>query len=267
MFLKHRAGDLAEYVKHLELTCREQGEKSRAAKVARLIRPLFDTMNMYAPIARTMIQADPTSSALVLGGITCIMSISSRFLDHQEKIVNVLAEMGEKLEILLKYGSDIYANNDEVQNSLMVVFGDILQFCSEAWNMFLHENGEPRSSVKAFITSLGKSFEMKFGDILSKFDKDLAIFNERALLCDRRKTKEFQGLQLRYMEHQLAKTQNNFSAICSMGQRMIETVNRGQLEEAQNRMQRQIKGAQAKNEREYRERGTCSSYADGVVWS
>jgi hypothetical protein len=97
MFLKHGARDPEEYVQRLKTTCREQGEKSRAAKVARLIRPLFNTMNMYAPIARTMIQADPTSSALVLGGITCIMSISSRFLDHQEKIVDVLAEMSPKL--------------------------------------------------------------------------------------------------------------------------------------------------------------------------
>jgi hypothetical protein len=96
---------------------------------------------------------------------------------------------------------------------------------------------------------------MKFGDILSKFDKDLQLFNERALLCDRRETKEFQSLQIRFMKHQLVETQKNFSGILSMGQAMIETINRGQLEGAQNGMQRQTKGAQAKIEKEYRERG------------
>jgi hypothetical protein len=255
MFLKHSAGDLTEYVKGLERICKEQGQKSRAAKVARLIKPLFETMNMYAPIARTMVQADPTSSALILGGITCIMSISSRFLDYQEKIVDVLSEMGEELEVLLEYGSNIYPDDDRVQSSLMVVFGDVLQFCSEVWNIFRDKNGEPRSSVKTFLTSLGKSFEMKFGEILSKFDKDLQVFNERALLCDRREKKAFQHLQLQFMERQFVETRENFSGMFSMGQRMIATANQGWLEENQTRMQRRIEDAQAKKEQEYQEKG------------
>jgi hypothetical protein len=265
MFLQHGAGDLAEHVKHLEQTCRDQGDKSRAAKVARSIRPVLNTMNMYAPIAQTMIQADPTCSALILGGITCIMSISSRFLEYQEKIVDMLAEMGEKLKILLKYGLDIYADNDEVQKSIMETFGDILQFCSEAWSMFRDKNGQPKNSLKRLTTSLGKSFEMKFGNILSKFDKDLAIFNEIALHCDRKRTKEFQALMFRYMEHQVVETEKSFSEIRSMGQGIFETLNRGQLEEVQNRMQRRIEGAQAKKEIEYMERGICSFYPDGDV--
>ena len=48
------------------------------------------------------------------------------------------------------------------------------------------------------------------------------------------------------MKHQLVETQKNFSGIHSMGQVMIETINQGQLEGAQNGMQR---------EKEYRKRG------------
>jgi hypothetical protein len=251
MFLKHGAASLTEYVNGLERICQEQGEKSRAVKVAKLINPLFETMNMYAPIAHTMIQADPTSSALVLGGITCIMSISSRFLGYQEKIVNMLSEMGTKLEVLLRYGSDIYPDNDEVQRALMEVFGDVLQFCSEAWNLFCDENGEPRNSVKAFLTSLRKSFEMKFGDIISKFDKDLQAFNAIAQYYDREETKRYRHLQLQFMQHQIAGTRG----ILSMGERMIATADQGRLEEPQTRMQRQMEDAHAKREGEYKERG------------
>jgi hypothetical protein len=264
-FLEYGAGDVAERVKRFEQICREQVHQSRAAKIARLMKPLFDTMNMYAPIAQTMIQADPTSSALVLGSITCIMSISSRFLDHQDKIVSVLAKMGEKLEILHRYGSDIYTNNNEVQNSLMVVFGDILQFCREAWKMFRDENGKPKSSINFLTTSLVKSFEMKFGDILSKFDKDLEAFNEKALFWDRKNRIDFQGLSARFMEHQLVENQKNFSEIISIGKGLYETVTRGQSEEAQSQMQRQIEGAQVNKEMEYVVRGTCSSYAGSEV--
>ena len=67
------------------------------------------------------------------------------------------------------------------------------------------------------------------------------------------------------MEHQVVETEKSFSEIRSMGQGIFETLNRGQLEEVQNRMQRRIEGAQAKKEIEYMERGICSSYPDGDV--
>ncbi len=61
----------------------------------------------------------------------------------------------------------------------MEVFGDVLKFCSEAWSMFRHKDGEPRSSVKSFLTSLAKPFEAAFGDIIYKFNKDLRVLKTR----------------------------------------------------------------------------------------
>jgi hypothetical protein len=167
----------------------------------------------------------------------------------------MLSEMGEKLEILLEYGSDIYPNNDPVQRALMEVFGDILQFCSEAWNLFRHKNGEPRSSVKAFATSLGKPFEVKFGDILNKFNTDLDVFNRRALLCDRKETKAFRSLQFQFMKHQVVENRQKYAGIVSMSQYMIANANQGRMEEAQNRRQRQIEDAEKKEADDYREKG------------
>lgn len=50
-FLKHRAGNLRQYLAGVEQICKQHGENSRAFKVARLMKPLFEMMNMYAPIA------------------------------------------------------------------------------------------------------------------------------------------------------------------------------------------------------------------------
>ena len=256
MFLEHRAGDLSQYVSDVKQICRQQGQQSRAVKVARLMKPLFETTNMYAPIAQTMVQADPTSSALILGGITCVMSVSARFLDYQEKIVRMLSEMGEKLEILFEYGSDIYQNNVQVQGALMEVFGDVLQFCSEAWSMFRHKNGEPRSSVKTFITSLAKPFEAAFGDIIYKFNKDLRAFEDKALVSDRRGTKNFQSLSIQFMKHQKVETMENHMDVISMGQMMADAANQDRLEEAHDRRRRQLEDAQKKKEEECKARGS-----------
>lgn len=221
MFLDHQKGDLTEYVSSIEDLCRKQGNQSRGRRVARLFRPLFRTMNMYAPVAQTMIQADPTSSALILGGITCIMSISDRYLEYQEKIVEILADMEEKLGVLVDYGSNIYQDNDSVQGALMEVFGDILEFCSKAWQMFRDKDGQPRSSLHQFVKSLGSSFEMQFGAILKKFEKDLQTFADRAQLCDRRETKDFRSLQVQFMKHQLVDSMQLRAAMVSIGQQQV----------------------------------------------
>jgi len=136
-------------------------------------------MNLYAPVAQTMVQADPTSSALFLGGITCIMAISDRFLEYQEKIVEMLVNMGKKIPILVEYGSEVYQNNGSIQEALMEIFGDILQFCTKAYHVFRDEDGKPRTSVYTFVKSLGRSFEIHFGETVKKFEKDLQAFEAR----------------------------------------------------------------------------------------
>lgn len=116
----------------------------------------------------------------------------------------MLTDMEEKLTILLEYGSDIYQNNDSVQGALMEIFGDMLDFCTKAWHLFQHEDDRRRSSLKLFLKSLGSSFEMQFGPILRKFEKDVQIFEERAQLCDRRETKEYRSMQTQVLKYQVA---------------------------------------------------------------
>ena len=257
MFMSHEAKDIPGYLASLQEACQESGESSRVAKAFRLINPIFKTVNMYAPIAQTMVQADPTPSALVLGGITCIMSISSRFLDYQEKIADKLDSMGGKLEFLLEYGSEIYPNDKKVQEALVEVCVDILQFCSEAWSLFRHKNGERRSSARTFLDSLWTSFDIKFGDINRKFDKDLAKFKDAAKKCDRQRDVMFKSLELQYMQRQSFETRNTNAGIMSVGQSMLAVANQAQLQETRLRQQG-IEDAQKKQDQERKAKGQPS---------
>ena len=185
MFLEYKAGDLQQYATAIESSVKDHGKNSRALRVAHLLNPLFETMNMYAPIAQTMIQADPTSSSLILGAITCVMAISKRFEEYQEKIAKMLSEMLGKLEILTKYGENIYKNNGQMQQAIIDVYGDVLDFCVQASRLFLDDKGNERNSLKTFLTSLGKSFEVKFSDVLYRFDRHLKAFEATAMYVDR----------------------------------------------------------------------------------
>lgn len=195
IFEKQGKGDLNFYTATIERFCEKQNKESRGLKIANFFRPWFRIANQYAPIAQTMIQADPTSSALVLGGITCIMSISERYSQFPEKISEMLASMGEKIGLLNEYGSEIYMNNDAVQGAIVEIFGDILQFCRLALEFFRKRDGKERASGFAFGKALVSSFQDHFGPIIKKYEADLQMFEEKVKLCERRHDRNSRTLQ------------------------------------------------------------------------
>ena len=84
----------------------------------------------------------------MLGGITCILSIPSRFLDYQLKIIDMLSQMGNMMDLLTKYDTEIYPNDDHIQPILTTLIGDVLDFCREASKLVLDEDGSPRNTRK-----------------------------------------------------------------------------------------------------------------------
>jgi len=236
-FLQYKALDLQQYVLAVERSVENHGKNSWALRVAHRLNPLFETMNRYAPIAQTMIQADPTSSSLILGGITCIMSISKSFADYQEKMGKMLSEMLEKLDILTKYGENIYKKNEQMQRALMNVYGDILDFCVQASRLFLDDKGKPRNSFRTFVTSLAKPFESKFSGVLSKFDKHIKDFEENAMYVDRerqevdrRRMDSDREVASQFIQHQMHESNQIHKGVDSIW-RQVSVVSQRQQEE------------------------------------
>jgi hypothetical protein len=195
-----------------------------------LVKPLSDVLNYYAPIGQTVGQLAPTPApaSLVLGGVTCIMSISSRFLDFQEKIAETLTEMGDKLEILQQYEKYVYHTDEQiqsaptdihgqvqsaltgiygqVQSALIDIYGDILDFCTQSARLLVDDKGLPKSTSRTFRKSLRKSFKDELGSIVKKFHYDFDRFKGRAEVCKERKEDPARRLQseiYHQMSHQM----------------------------------------------------------------
>lgn len=243
MFDEHKKDSLAQYTAHIEKLCREQGEASKGMKIAKFVRPWYRVMSQYAPVAETIMQADPTSSTILLGGITCILSISERYSSFPERIMETLAAMGEKLDLLTQYGEDVYQDNDSVQGAIVEVFADVLQFNKRALRLLLHDNGRRKSTTRMFFKSFTSSFQGHFGDIVSKFENDLVIFEERAKLCSRTEEHQFRsnntGAQV-YILSEIMQTradihQYHASAIQGQHVAMLEASRHKQEDEAENR--------------------------------
>ena len=144
MFLNGNIGEIDNYVAALDAASKRQRKDSRAVKISEKLKPLIDALNMYAPIAHTMSQADPSPSAFVLGGISCVLSILPRFLEYQASIIEMLSNMADGMALLSRYEKEIYENDAQIQKCLIDLYGDVLDFCREASKLLYEENGKPR---------------------------------------------------------------------------------------------------------------------------
>jgi hypothetical protein len=232
LFLSSQTEEIGKYVAAIEAASKKQEKNSRAIKISGKLEPLINALNMYAPIAHTLIQADPSPSAFVLGGITCILSIPSRFLEYQVKIVEMLSDMGTKLAFLSRYEKEIYETDAQVQKSLIDLYGDVLEFCREASKLLYDENGNPRSALKTFVTSLWQPYQSKLGAIAQRFEHNLEIFEASARFADRRKEKIFRAIATQAMMHDYQNNQNMMGTLSFISQRILVDEKRSQVQES-----------------------------------
>jgi hypothetical protein len=232
LFLSSQTEEIGKYVAAIEAASKKQEKNSRAIKISGKLEPLINALNMYAPIANTLIQADPSPSAFVLGGITCILSIPSRFLEYQVKIVEMLSDMGTKLAFLSRYEKEIYQTDALVQKSLIDLYGDVLDFCREASKLLYDENGSPRGTLKTFVTSLWQPYQSKLGAVAKTFEQNLKVFEASASFADRRNEKIFRGIATQAMMHHYQDNQNMIGMLSSIGQRTLVDAERSQMQES-----------------------------------
>jgi hypothetical protein len=229
LFLSLSQMDITEYVVKIEQAATEQKLASKAVRIAQKLEPLVRTVKMYAPIAHTVLQADPSPSMFVLGGVTCVLSIPSRFLSHQLHIIDSLSEMGNTMSLLTKYDTEIYSNDDHIQSILTTLIGDVLDFCREASKLVLDEDGSRRRTWKILGRSFWEPWEARMGAIEERFRKNFQYFERSAGLVDRRIEKEHHALHMMGMMHQDHINQNLMGSLFSIHQTMLADFNRNQF--------------------------------------
>jgi hypothetical protein len=176
-FLAHSRADLGEYMEEFEEIAKKKAESSKAHKVAKFVKPLYELCRVLVPVASDnwLSQMDPTHSSLVLGGVASVLSFSGKFLDYYDKVIECLSIMLEKLQVVERF-EILYSKHEGVRKAAVQVCEDILEFCVEASKLFLDEKGDLKSSSKLFKTSIVSSFDAKFGSLQKKFEHHHADF-------------------------------------------------------------------------------------------
>lgn len=184
------------------------------------------------PVARIAVQADPMPSSLVLAGIACVMQMSSDYLSYQKKLAEVLSRMGRKANIITQLSDHLCEDNDQIQEALIEVYGDILEFCREALKPLVNENGEKRNTRKILGSSLLHPFdESKFGQIAGNFEMHLDHFRGVAEVCTRRMETGHRSEQQRW-NHQMLCLQYQGQYHMSMSHETISQLYQWQIQQS-----------------------------------
>jgi hypothetical protein len=193
LFKDNEITNFDELLASAQSASKTQEDKSRTTHIVKKLRPLIEGINLYAGVAQTMVQANPAPAALVLGGINCLMSIPSRFAEYQEKISNILFDMGRQLQNLKKYQVNMYENESEIDDALLQVYIDMAEFCREAARLLFDRSGKPRSSFKTLLRSTLQPFDYKLGEMAKKFDSDIRHFEKSIEIVFQKDRQNFQG--------------------------------------------------------------------------
>ena len=154
------------YEKELHNAIKGRVDNSKTAAVSAKIKPFFDFVNMIAPITSTASHFSPAPFSVVLGGITCILSMTARLDDYQDKLLDMLSALATELAVIYKYKSEGLFNDDpNVQASQIDVITDVLNFCTEAAKLFYDSKGKERSMLGLALKAQWKDFDGKFGGI------------------------------------------------------------------------------------------------------
>ena len=138
-------------------------------------------------VASAASQADPYPSSLVIGGILGLLQISDNYDNFQLLISKWLSKLSAKASVLIEFDLCIYQYDEEIQDALVLVYGDILDFCQKALKLYVDEEGKRRSGFRLLGKSLIERFSDSFGQITDNFDAHLEQYRTRASLCDSRR--------------------------------------------------------------------------------
>lgn len=232
LFLKNDIQDLPKYLEKLETGSREQSGKV-SARIAKKLKPFVDTVNMYLPVAETMVQANPMPAALVLGGVTCLLSVPARFVDYQDRLIDALAEMGSYFEILTRYEQEIFKFDIYEQEYLVRCVGHVLRFWQEASKLIYDDKGNYRSNVPKWTQSSWEPYEKRFGAISQNLKYHYRLFKEHRTLNNASSAQQYYSLAAEAWRQQFHQNQTLMGHVSAIEDQLsADTLRRNREAEA-----------------------------------
>ena len=158
-----------------------------AHKTESYFRPKAETLSRFLGLLdRFMagvtigIQANPDISAIVVGGVRVVIDQAVKFVGFFDKLSDMLCRFSDFLETLHEYDKSS-AQNTIIVETLANVYGDLLQFCKHAHDVFTYQGVRRRmTSWRTFWHIQWMPFEEEFSKIESSMQHHIQVLNNAA---------------------------------------------------------------------------------------
>ncbi|KAK7609704.1 hypothetical protein JOL62DRAFT_169428 [Phyllosticta paracitricarpa] len=151
----------------LDLVEKEEGrtsERKSTKIILRFVKPVVDFLTGHYNVIDTIIQADPTPSAIIWGCLKIVISS----IDRAVKILDLFREHFDRikthLELIDKYEA-LFRDSDSVRDALYKSCLNVVKFCTLVWR----ECKRPTIQfwAKAFLPSATRDFD----EVIKKVDQ------------------------------------------------------------------------------------------------
>ena len=158
------------------------------------ILKFLDFLDRFMGLAAIGVQKSPEISSMIIGGVRIVINLATAFVKFFIKLTEMLCSFQDYLGPLAEYAA---ASRDLpiVQNTVADIYGNLLEFCWKARNVFVDSNGQTRrfKSFLLFLRIQWEPFETGFGEIESNIQHQLGVLlhaSQASLLNDSLKAKE-----------------------------------------------------------------------------
>lgn len=126
------------------------------------------------------IQANPDISSIAVGGVKLIVDIAIGFTKFFSKLMEMLDRLSEMMAPLERYAERLDLCN--IENALVDIYGDILEFCRAASAVLLDKNGKPKefAMIKLLFHLQWEPFETTFDEIAVQMERHCQVILQAA---------------------------------------------------------------------------------------
>ncbi|KAH8806116.1 hypothetical protein F5884DRAFT_469786 [Xylogone sp. PMI_703] len=157
---------------------RRQAMVSKTRRLSKRIEPVIKFLQRYAMAVDTLVQFDPTPSALAWGCFRFIIEVANSYAKYFTKMVMMMEEIGDLLPLYERY-EQMFADSVAFREALTNMYFDVVLFLCKARSVF-KSNG-----VKIFVKSIWNQFEDEFGNVISALTRHTKILEAETTLAHR----------------------------------------------------------------------------------
>ena len=163
-------------------SCDERHQQSSAFRPqAERLSKFLGFLNRFMEGVVIGIQSNPEISSIVVGAVRVVINVAVNFVTFFHKLTDMICQFENYLSPLADYARASH-DIELLQEAVVTVYGDLLEFCGKAHRIFVDARGCKRkwTSLRVFLRQQWEPFEAEFGSMKANLEDHLDVLQHSA---------------------------------------------------------------------------------------